>query len=217
MVSKGFPNVTTSGRQYNFGEKPSVILYTYINLHAGTPKPQSFLSKSPGLQCLSKPCPSITFPHRQDFFTIGSVTKSSTAKRWYESLVEKFKIFVQDFVTTPLFMVTKSCTKILNFSTRFSCQHFAVEDLATLFISSMRKCYVWAQFRQTCLGSSMRAGEIQNLNCRKDGNGNVFFLDTGEICKRMQSCCSTTVPRTVLKHRHQRMWRFYRRSRTVSG
>ena len=26
MVSKGFPNVTTSGRQYNIGEKPSVIL-----------------------------------------------------------------------------------------------------------------------------------------------------------------------------------------------
>ena len=48
---KGFPNVTTSGRQYNVGEKPSVILYTYINLHAGTPKSQSFLSKSPGLQC----------------------------------------------------------------------------------------------------------------------------------------------------------------------
>ena len=35
MVSKGFPNnVTTSGQQYNIGEKPSVILYTYINLHA---------------------------------------------------------------------------------------------------------------------------------------------------------------------------------------
>ena len=33
MVSKGFPNVTTSGRQYNIGEKPSVILYTHINLH----------------------------------------------------------------------------------------------------------------------------------------------------------------------------------------
>ena len=43
MVSKGFPNVTTSGRQYNIGEKPSVILYTYIDLHAGTPKPQSLL------------------------------------------------------------------------------------------------------------------------------------------------------------------------------
>ena len=51
MVSKGFPIVTTSGRQYNIGEKLSVILlYTYIDLHAGTPKPQSFLSKSPGLQ-----------------------------------------------------------------------------------------------------------------------------------------------------------------------
>ena len=38
MVSKGFPNVTTSGRRYNIGEKPSVILYTHINLHAGTQK-----------------------------------------------------------------------------------------------------------------------------------------------------------------------------------
>ena len=45
MVSNGFPNVTTSGQQYNIGDKPSVILYTtYINLHAGTQKPQSFLS-----------------------------------------------------------------------------------------------------------------------------------------------------------------------------
>ena len=26
MVSKGFPDVMTSGRQYNIGEKPSVIL-----------------------------------------------------------------------------------------------------------------------------------------------------------------------------------------------
>ena len=38
MVSNGFPNVTTSGQQYNIGEKPSVIMYTYINLHAETPK-----------------------------------------------------------------------------------------------------------------------------------------------------------------------------------
>ena len=40
MVSKGFPNVTTSGQQYNIKEKPSVILYIYNNLHAGTPKLQ---------------------------------------------------------------------------------------------------------------------------------------------------------------------------------
>ena len=44
MVSNGFPNVTKSGQQYNMGKKSSVILYTYINLHAGTPKRQSFSS-----------------------------------------------------------------------------------------------------------------------------------------------------------------------------
>ena len=32
MVSKEFPNVTTSDRQYNTGEKPSVILYTYTSI-----------------------------------------------------------------------------------------------------------------------------------------------------------------------------------------
>ena len=47
MVSKGFPNVTASGQQYNIGEKPSVILYTYINLHAGTPKPLFTLKTVP--------------------------------------------------------------------------------------------------------------------------------------------------------------------------
>ena len=29
--------VKTLGHQYNVGEKPTVILYTYINRHAGTP------------------------------------------------------------------------------------------------------------------------------------------------------------------------------------
>ena len=29
--------VVTLGQQYNTGEKPTVILYTYINRHAGTP------------------------------------------------------------------------------------------------------------------------------------------------------------------------------------
>ena len=33
---------------------------------------------------------------------------------------------------TPIFMATKSRTKILNFSTRFSCKHFAVEDFVKL-------------------------------------------------------------------------------------
>ena len=30
----------TLGQQYNVGEKPIVILYTYINRHAGTPEKQ---------------------------------------------------------------------------------------------------------------------------------------------------------------------------------
>ena len=29
--------VITMGQQFNVGEKPTVILYTYINRHAGTP------------------------------------------------------------------------------------------------------------------------------------------------------------------------------------
>ena len=47
---------------------------------------------------MPKLCPNITFPHQQDFFSIRSVTKSSTARFSHENLVEKFKIFVQDFV-----------------------------------------------------------------------------------------------------------------------
>ena len=31
------PMVVTLGQQYNTGEKSSVMLYTYINRHAGTP------------------------------------------------------------------------------------------------------------------------------------------------------------------------------------
>ena len=38
MVLKGFPNIITYGQHYNFGEKPTVILYTDINHHVGTSK-----------------------------------------------------------------------------------------------------------------------------------------------------------------------------------
>ena len=95
---------------------------------------------------IPKSCPNIGFPHQQDFFPIRSVTKSSTARFSHENLVEKFKIFVQDFVPirtalTPVFMVTKSCTKILNFSTRFLCENFATEDFVTLPMG--KKSYRW--------------------------------------------------------------------------
>ena len=32
--------VVTLGQQYNIGEKPTVIMYTYINRHARTPEKQ---------------------------------------------------------------------------------------------------------------------------------------------------------------------------------
>ena len=36
----GFPDGNNIGQQYNVGEKPTVILHTYINRHAGTPEKQ---------------------------------------------------------------------------------------------------------------------------------------------------------------------------------
>ena len=39
-IQTGFPMVVTSDQQYNIGEKPTLILYTYINRHAGTPEKQ---------------------------------------------------------------------------------------------------------------------------------------------------------------------------------
>ena len=35
---KRVPNEVTLGQHYNIGEKPTVIVYTYINHHVGTTK-----------------------------------------------------------------------------------------------------------------------------------------------------------------------------------
>ena len=56
---------------------------------------------------MPKLCPNIRFLHQQDFFPIRSVTKSSTARFSHENLVEKFKIFVQDFV--PIRTALRAC------------------------------------------------------------------------------------------------------------
>ena len=58
-------------------------------------------------------------------------------------------------------------------------------------------------------------GEMQNLNCRRLEMATYFLLTRGWNLQEKQSCFST-VPRTV-KHKYQRMWRFYRRSRVVGG
>ena len=68
---------------------------------------------------MPKLCPNIIFPHQQDFFPIALRNL-----RRHENLVEKFKIFVQDFVPIrTTLMGTKSCTKLLIlpkiFPTRF--------------------------------------------------------------------------------------------------
>ena len=57
---------------------------------------------------MPKLCPNIRFPHQQDFFPIRSVTKSSTSRFSHENLVEKFKIFGQDFV--PIRTALSTCT-----------------------------------------------------------------------------------------------------------
>ena len=58
---------------------------------------------------------------------------------------KRFDIFS---LIRAVLMGTKSCTKILNFSTRFSCENLAVEDFVTLLygekILLMGKSYVWA-------------------------------------------------------------------------
>ena len=37
-IKTGSPMEITLDQQYNVGEKPTVMLYTYINRHAGTPE-----------------------------------------------------------------------------------------------------------------------------------------------------------------------------------
>ena len=80
-------------------------------------------------------------------------------------------------------MVTKSCTKILNFSTRFSCQHFAVEDFVTLPMGKNLGDgeMLCLSMVSTNLFRLFYAGEIQNLNCRRLGMATysgVFFFYT---------------------------------------
>ena len=64
-------------------------------------------------------------------------------------------------------MGTKSCTKILNFSTRFSCENLAFEDFVTLFMGKLN----WYML--------FYAGEIQNSKCRRLEMATYFFLTRG--------------------------------------
>ena len=63
--------VVTLGQQYNVGEKPTVILYTYINRHAGTPE-----------KTKQKPCSTSPFMVIIIYCYIGYKYKATT---WYLS------------------------------------------------------------------------------------------------------------------------------------
>ena len=77
-------------------------------------------------------------------------------------------------------MGTKSCTKILNFSTRFSWENLAVEDFVTLLLwgknlvdgeilcLGMISDYLYTRYALSCGGDT-------KFKLPKAGNGNVFF------------------------------------------
>ena len=72
---------------------------------------------------MPKLCPNIRFPHQQDFFPIRSVTKSSTSRFSHENLVEKFKIFVQDFVPIRTALIVSKTGNNSVYCTRFQEEH----------------------------------------------------------------------------------------------
>ena len=76
-------------------------------------------------------------------------------------------------------MGTKSCTKILHFSTRFSCENLAVKDFVTLLMGKnlvdgeilclgMISEYLYTWYALLCGGDT-------KFKLPKAGNGNVFF------------------------------------------
>ena len=74
-------------------------------------------------------------------------------------------------------MGTKSCTKILIFSTRFSCENLAVEDFVTLLVGK-KSCW-WGNLMFGhdfgILVYALLCGGDTKFNLPKAGNGNVFF------------------------------------------
>ena len=103
-------------------------------------------------------------------------------------------------------MGKKSCTKISNYPTRFSCENFAVEDFVTLFMVE-----TLVDRRIFCLSmASTKLYQLYALLCGGDTiikfeMGTYFFLQVGEICKSRHSC-SSTVPVPVKDRHQQRMY-----------
>ena len=90
---------------------------------------------------MPKLCPNITFPHQQDFFPIRSVTKSSTARFSHENLVEKFKIFVQDFVPVRNKILNKNLDLTQDFLNKISFHFLWVKML----LKNLPKIFRWPE------------------------------------------------------------------------
>ena len=77
-------------------------------------------------------------------------------------------------------MGTKSCRKILNFSTRFSCEKLAVEDFVTLLGKNLVDGEMFSLgMVSTNWYMLFYAGEIQNSKCQRLEMATYFFLTRG--------------------------------------
>ena len=80
---------------------------------------------------MPKLCPNIRFTHQQDFFPIRSVTKSSTSRFSHENLVEKIKIFGQDFVPIRTALISTQNSTSRSTRGKGMAESFSREKLGT--------------------------------------------------------------------------------------
>ena len=159
---------------------------------------------------MPKLCPNIRFPHQQDFFPIKSVTKSSTSRFSHENLVEKFKIFVKDFV--PI----RTALKSGSYGNKIFYKNLNFFDKIFVRKARHRRFRLWGKnivegkmFWLGMVSTNLYMLFLWGRNKIQTEMATYFFLQVGEICKSKQSYCSTVL--LPVKHRHQRMWRFYPR------
>ena len=72
--------VVTLGQEYNVGEKPTVILYTYINRHAGTPEKQRRQNSTSSNMAVIIYC-YIPVGYKDEFTTVAGRPGSSEVPR----------------------------------------------------------------------------------------------------------------------------------------
>ena len=105
------------------------------------------------------------------------------AERWKKDPTQRLQIFSRFsyckiiHIVRAVLMGTKSCTKILIFSTRFLCENLAVEDFVTLLMGK-KSCW-WGNLMFGhdfgILVYALLCGGDTKFKLPKAGNGNVFF------------------------------------------